>query len=369
MEENGKRRLTCAIIAAVGLVYFFVCARPLPKELVLEPTWSRAIPPDAAAQKAAPWKEGRDLQSFRFRDSFGYFDKAGEAILALPQPFGAAVSDSAYILYDRLPESFSIKAPGGKELAKFSDTGYPFFGGDRLFMVHPGQSSVSELSSEGKRLWTHDFPSIITVFDSSPGLALFGLMDGSLVGLDKAGNEVLDFSPGGSRIAGIYGCAVSPDGELVAAISGFDRQRLVVLEKRSSAYRVTWHRYLAEGFRRPVSMAFTRDGKYLVFEQAGSLGIYDRAGRREESLVARNPSSLGLYSPARGILLALESSVLSDGSPERKLLCASPEGKRLFSLPFVADDASLGFSDDAVFLGMEAGDGSRSLARLDFKEE
>lgn len=365
MEENGKRRLAYALIAAAGLVYFFVCARPLPRELVLDPAWAKAVPLEGTMlSKGSPWKQGTKVHSFRFKNGFGYFDDEGTAIVSVAQPFGAAVSDASYITYEQLPESFSLRAPDGAEMRKFSESGYPFFGGERLFMVHPGQASVSELGPDGKRLWSHDFPSIITAFDSSPVMAIFGLMDGSIVGLDREGKELLNFAPGGSRIPGIYGCAVSPDGLLVAAISGLDSQRLVVLEKRSSAYRVTWHRYLSEGIRHPVSMAFTPDGRYLVFEQAGAMGVYDREARSERSLKTLALAGLGSSYQAKAILLALEGA-----GPARDLLCVSPAGKRLFTLPFIAEDACMKMAGNAIFIGLEASDGSRRIARLDFKEE
>ena len=45
-------------------------------------------------------------------------------------------------------------------------------------------------------------------------------MDGRIVGIGASGKVLLDFAPGGSHIPGVYGVAVSPDGLLVAAITG-----------------------------------------------------------------------------------------------------------------------------------------------------
>lgn len=358
-----------AFAAFAGLAYFFVCAVPLPRELGLKPVWSKELPKAAAELPRLPafapgaLPEG-SVHSFRLASSFGYFDESGGSIAVASIPFNAAVSDSGYIVYEREPASLSLKRPDSTEKARIQVAGYPFFGGGRLFVVHPGQASVSEIGPDGKEGWSHDFSAIITAFDASPSLALFGLMDGRLVGLDPSGKVMLDFAPGGSRIEGIYGCAVSPDGLMAAAICGLDRQRLVVMERRSAAYRVTWHRYLASDFRRPVSIAFTPDGRWLLYETPSGLGVYDKAGRSEAAIGAQALGPLGLHSAKRNMLLAIEGT-----RSDKNLLCAAPGGQRLFSLPFKGESAQATLSGDAVFLGIAAPDGAGRLIRLDFKEE
>jgi len=367
MEETGKRRLVVALAFVVGLVYFFICATPLPRELGMEPVWSRKIEVASGELPAMPGYAGKGagtVHSFRLGPVFGYFDEGGKDIVSAAAPFNVAVSDDAYIVYDREPASLAMKAPDGRVAARLSEPGYPFFGGGRTFVMHPGQTSVAEIGKDGRAIWSRDFSSIVTAFDAKPDLALFGLMDGRLVGVAPDGSVLLDFAPGGSRIEGIYGCAVSPDGLMAAAICGLDKQRLVVLEKRSAAYRVAWHRWLESDFRRPVSISFTADGAHLLYESPSGLGIYGTGSRTETSVSSRALSGIGLSSPARGILLAVEGS-----GPQKNLLCASAGGKRLFSLPFAGEASFASISADAVFLGASSADGSARLLRLDFKEE
>ncbi len=403
MEETGKKNLWIVLIVLAGIIYFFVFAVPLPKELVFSPTWSlklsgprpegtaaaavSSIPGDAArtqkpaadaakaavkapAQEIAPFVRGEaagaaGLIPFNFGKLFGYFSRDGKLGFSQGLPFGLALSRKAYIAYDQIPESLVLKTPDGTDKLKIDETGYPFYSGERLFVMKPGQSGVIELGSDGKPLWERDFPSIITAFDASANLVAIGLLDGNLIGIGNKGEELIKFAPGGSRIPGIYGCAVSPDGELVAAVSGLDQQRLVILERRTSAYRVTFHKWFNSDFRRPVHMGFTADGRYLVYEEPDGFGVYSRSARTEKHVSSWTVRHLGSSIPGRDILLAIEGQ----GGDHKAVLGASPEGRRMFTMSFNAADGYLAQEGGALFLGMAAADGSSQIVRIDLREE
>ena len=157
----------------------------------------------------------------------------------------------------------------------------------------------------------------------------------------------------------MYGVAVSPDGLLVAAVCGLDKQRLVVLEKRSAAYRVTYHRWLDSDFRHSVAMAFTEDGKRLVYETPGGAGVYDRETRKESLISADSVDSLGESVQDLGML-----ALLIGAGSDKRLLCSSPGNNRLVDLPLRAEDAFLAVEDRSLFLGVEG-----DLVRLDLREE
>jgi hypothetical protein len=375
MEEIGKRRLAAAAVAVAGLAYFLACAFPLQKELVLVPVWSRSISaapaapmPSASTKKGsssglAPGQaSGSPIAAspipFRLGDRFGYFNADGSLLFASPVAYGVALAPDAFATYDRLSESFAIKSPAGAELARVSGVGYPFFAAGRRFLIGPDQATVSELSGSGATAWTYQFPSIVTAFDASPSLAAFGLMDGTIVGLDRAGAAALNFAPGGSRVAGVYGVAVSPDGQLVAAMTGADKQRLVVLEKRSTAYRVTYHRYLASDYRRPVSMAFTVDGSRLAYESPSGVGIYDRSSRSETVVSLPADSRLGLTT-MRGELMVF----LSGRGEDKRLLCTALPDRRVVDLSFKAKLAFVQAEGNSLYLGLDD-----SIVRMDLKE-
>jgi len=382
MEEIGRKRIAAVGVILAALAYFLICAVPLKKELLVVPVWSKSLsevlPPAASADDAAPavgikpaGPQGKaapaaqrpgasggqgsassgDATSalpFRLGDVFGYFTEEGKILFADRAAYGVALAPDAFATYDSQSEGFVLRSPTGKELSKVTAVGYPFFAAGRRFVIGPDQATISELGDSGASAWAYQFPSIVTTFDASPSLAVFGLMDGRLLGFDPSGKVVLDFAPGGSRVAGVYGVAVSPDGLLVAAITGADRQRLVVLERRATAYRVTYHRYLPSDYRRPVAIAFTDDGKFLAYESPAGIGIYDRAGR-EESVIAV-PAEPKLGQTARGGLLMV---FLSSSAGSKRLVCTAAPDRRVADLRLNARRAFVLARGDSIFLGLD----------------
>ena len=329
MEEIGMRRLTVAGTVAAALVYFLVCAFPLQKELVLVPGWTRSLSQAPTSPPAAPKKAGAGLAvppasaaslglaeattaepplPFRLGGRYGYFTAEGSILFAAAAPYGIALAPDAFAVYDRLSEGFTVQSPDGSALARVATAGYPFFAAGRRFVIAPDQATVSEFARSGAVAWTYEFGSVLTCFDACPSIAVFGLMDGRIVGLGPSGSVLLDFEPGGSHIPGVYGVAASPDGHLVAAVTGLDKQRLVVMEKRSSAYRVAYHRYLASDYRRPIYMGFTADGSRLAFESPAGVGVYDRPSRGETVVSVPVTSRLGVTTMGGKLMVFLSGS-------------------------------------------------------------
>jgi len=361
MEEKTKRRVTVAVTIALGICYFFLFATPLPKPLILKPVWASDVPASYPYANGSP-NTKQHLLSFEIGDKYGYFDMNSGLVFSATRGYGVGISDTGYVAWDMKPGIVTFKDPRGVVLFSGQLAGYPFVDGDRRFVVSSNQSEISELGADGSLLWKSDFPSLVTAFASNEKIAVFGTLDGEIFAMDHHGKELLSFAPGGSRVACIYGCAISPDGKTIAATTGLDKQRVVVLEKRAEAYRVTWHRWTNSDFRGPVAMAFTPDGKELVFETTGGFGIYDVRKRKEHMLPARNPSVTGASIPSRDILLAL------DNADEKDIVAASYDGRQYFRFPFQAADATLRSRDGSLFMGLLEAD-SADILRLDFVEE
>jgi len=361
MEEKTKVRITVAVTSLIGIAYFFLCAVPLPRQLVLKPRWDNAVP-DSYPYAAGSSAPVNSLHSFQIGERYGFFDGNSGLVFAATRGYGVSVSDSGYVAWEMKPGLLQFKDPRGVVLFTSPASGYPFMDGARRFVIAANQERISEFDASGALLWERDFPSFVTAFASNAAITVIGTMDGRLFGIDRSGKEILSFAPGGSRIDCVYGCAVSPDGRNIAATTGLDKQRVIVLEKREEAYRVTWHRWTDSDFRRPVSMAFTPDGKELVFETTGGLGVYDTATRRERVISMQDPVVSSAAITGRDMLLALERG----GRPS--IVAASYGGLGYFRFPLVADDSTLVSEGNAIFLGIAKGD-STSLLRLDFVEE
>jgi hypothetical protein len=367
MEEIGKKRLAAAGVVAAGLVYFLVCASPLQKELILVPVWTRSV---SQAPAAPTSKKGLVLQGaasgaassapipFRLGDRFGYFTPDGSLLFAAPLSYGVAMASDAFAPYERLSEGFTIESPEGASLVHVSSVGYPFFAAGRRFVMGPDQATVSELTKGGATAWTYKFTSIVTAFDACPSIAVFGLMDGSIVGIDGSGSAALSFAPGGSKLSGVYGVAASPDGLLVAAITGLDKQRLVIMERRSAAYRVAYHRYLESDYRRPVYIAFTADGRRLEYESPSGVSVYDRATRSETIVSVPASSRLGLTT-RNGELVVF----LSGSGEGKRLVCTALPDRRVVDVSFRAKLAFAETRGDSLFLGFDD-----DIVRMDLQE-
>jgi hypothetical protein len=152
--------------------------------------------------------------------------------------------------------------------------------------------------------------------------------------------------------------AASPDGLLVAAVTGADKQRLVILEKRSAAYRVAYHRYLSSDYRRPVYIAFTSDGSRLAYESPSGIAVYDRDTKRETIISV--PATARLGQTMRGGQLMV---FLSGAGDVKRLVCTALPDRRVLDVPVKASLAFVEARNDTLFLGADD-----SLVRMDFEE-
>ena len=361
MEEKTRVRITVAGTILIGVVYFLLFAVPLPKQLTLKPQWVNPVPALMESNGGAADAK-KPLLSFQIGERYGYFDRNTGLVSAATRGYGISISDSGFVSWDLKADSLLFRDPHGALLFAAPGQGYPFVDGERRFVIASNQEGISEFDVNGTLMWKREFPSLVTAFASNGNLAVIGTMDGQLFAIDRRGKESLSFAPGGSKIPCIYGCAISPDGKNIAATSGLDKQRVVVLEKREEAYRVTWHRWTNSDYRRPVAMSFTPDGRELVFETLGGLGVYDVAGRKENVLFAHDPVVSSAAIPTRYLLLALDK----DEKPS--IVVASYSGRSYFSFSYSANDAMLRSEGDSLFFGLRKDD-STSLLRLDFVEQ
>jgi len=225
--------------------------------------------------------------------------------------------------------------------------------------VSPEQNSVTCLDSAGGEVWTYDFSAPLTCVDAAGGLFLAGALDGVLELLDAAGKRVFSFEPAGSRLPVIAGCALSRDGSLRAVVAGVDEQRFLLLERYGDSYRVAWHEFLGEGFRRPVAVSFVDGGRRVVFERREGLGIYDLSGRQSLTL-ALDGSLTAIDGLGKDGLLF----VLTSAGGKHTLYAVKYPDIVTVSAPFEAGDVFLARDENCLYVG-----GGSALAAFELERE
>ena len=360
---SEKRSKTLVAVAAIFVIYTFVAARPVPPETVLVPRWLTSLETGLSvplSEQVQP--SGGMLHEplpFVMGNRFGYVEADGRFLLNRVKTGQVSISPGRWAEFDAEPESVTVHDVAGEAVTVIANPGgYPFFLDGRYFIVGSGQDTVSEIDASGEALWTFEFASPLTSIDAAAGLLLAGLLDGEVVLVDRFGRQVFSFEPGGSRLSVILGSAISRDGSRLAIVSGIDSQRFLVLERFGAGpgdYRVVYHEFLGEGFRRPVYVAFIENDRHVVFERHGGLGIYD-VGSRLTRNVEIDGELLALDgSGGQGFLFAAFAS-LDGGLPTDSvniigIRVAGRSPRVVMRAPFRSDEVFLGRMGSRLIVG------------------
>lgn len=290
-----------------------------------------------------------------------------------------------------------MRTPDGAAAFTIEDGhGYPFFLDGRAFVMHSDQNSVSRLDADGSIEWTYDFTAPVTCVDAAAGFLLAGTLAGTAELVDGEGRGVYTAEPSGSRIAGVYGCALSADGSMMALVCGLDRQRFVLMGRQGgadgsaaftsgvftsgvsasgvSAWRVLAHEFIGDGLRRPVIVRFVDGGGSVAFERQGGLGLY-AVRARTSRFVPLDGRMLALEdcgsgTPVSGILFLLtegaapkdaaieapdapdpSATPLSETPLSKTLAAVSLSGELLIEAPFTSEAAFLRRLDGVLLAG------------------
>ena len=274
-----KRPARVFLVALLAIVLYFVLfPYPLGHEIVAVPTWAVTIAPAGTVDA----QEGSTVAPFRLGDLFGFATGDGRFLHVERTLYQVALSRRYFINYSRLGTDWIMRNPEGGRVVSFSGFGYPVLSADgaRLFMVKSDLSGLIEVDKSGDPAWSRDFPTMITSVSLQKERLLVGLLNGSVVILDGKGVPVFENSPGGSRIPAVFGVALSPDGDLLASISGIDPQYLTVLGRDGASYTGLARTTLGTDFRREARMQFSPDSRYLLFEGRNAAGFFDPQSRR-----------------------------------------------------------------------------------------
>jgi hypothetical protein len=361
-KEKKKYWVIAGLLLFV--IYIFAASQPIPEERILIPRWLSSLDsgfPVSIAKDTAPPQSPASQASlaappapipFRLGNHFGYAEYSGGFALNRTLQGNLSISDEKWAEYNAQAELIEIRDPRGESFLRIEKgRGYPLFLDNRTFLIGDEQNTLSALDDGGNLLWTYDFAAPLTCIDAAADLILTGSLDGMVEVLNSAGKRVFSFAPGGSRLAVILGCSISADGSRLGIISGIDDQRFLLLERfgdpLSGEYKVSYHEFLEDGFRRAVHISFIDNDNRIVFERGGGLGIYEINTRTGAKL------------PLEGEIVALDSEgssgllfvITSQSEKQKRLVAISLPGTIIIEAPFKSSNTFLGRRGSRLYLG------------------
>jgi hypothetical protein len=145
----------------------------------------------------------------------------------------------------------------------------------------------------------------------------------------------------------ILGCAISRDATRLAAISGIDEQRFLLLERSGDLYQVVYHEFLSGGFRRPVHINFVDNDSKVLFEREGGLGIYD-IGSRSSVNLPLDGEIVTLDNYGRGGYVFV---IISQAPMQKRLISIRYPGLIVNEAPFTTEMAFFTRRSNRLYLG------------------
>ncbi|MDR2576241.1 MAG: WD40 repeat domain-containing protein [Treponema sp.] len=353
-----KKKIWIAAVIIFFIAYFFLAAQKIPRQMVLVPCWISSLESgETALMNETAGTETDTLLPFSLGSRFGFVGREdGRFSINKTAKNNVSLSGKHWAEYEAEPARITINDNAGETYTVIENPrGYPFFldegrGQGRIFIIGSEQNSISEIDASGSVSWTYEFASQVTCVDAARGLLLAGSLDGSIVIIDSMGRKVFSFEPGGSRYPVILGCALSRDGSRLGIISGIDNQRFLYLERFGTSpgdYKVIYHEFLNDGFRRPVFINFVENDRWVIFERTGGLGLYEAGSRQTAKVNLDGEISAVDQSGGLGLIF----TIISRAENIKELVGIMLPDRLMVAAPFKSNDVYLGRSDSRLLIG------------------
>lgn len=345
-----KRTLGFALLFTAA--YILVFSTPLKKEPVFTPRWVENL---AAPSRIADASSTGSSFGFRIGNVFGYATPDGAIRYLNTAQFDVAMSGKRFINYSSVSNNLVEKDSTGRILVTIPAKGYPILSGGRFFIIGDHRMALAEMTSDGSRLWRRNFGSLITSMEATPRNLVIGLLDGRLLLLNKKGEATYAYTPKGSKIEAIYGCAVSSDGRYIAVVSGLDPQRFTLLRRASKGYRPERVADLPTSVRHQVFLHFFPGVPYVYIERPGAIDYFP-LGRGKAGTVAVE-GQVRAMAAGRGPLLYALSAPARHGrgkaAPGGELSAFTATGSVLARSPLAGSRFFLKTRGDALYVGTD----------------
>lgn len=343
---NKRIKLLITVCAVFSILYIILAALPLSKEMELTPVWTISInsTPSQVSEEdfasAIPFKLGQNL---------GYFTQDGRILHNISYPYKASITSGIYSVYETNSPFIRLYSSQGKEISKIQEKGFPFLHNDEIFVFLPGGASFSKCTKEGDIQWTYEAYAPITAFGSTENGTAVGLADGTITLLNNEGKKTQEYIPGGSNYPVILGVSLSPSGNYIAAVSGQDKQRFTLAQNNAGHIKVLAHQYLKQESTNQLLIKFSRDERYVLFDQKNGLGIIDT-------------KTLDIaHLPLAGNIISIYQSetdqiffILSKLNQEYTVTAIEPFDNFAGSFSYKARNSFIQVRDDNLYVGKDA---------------
>lgn len=320
-EADGRRVPALIWILLLSVAYQFLGSGRLGREVSLAPEgMQRFASGDPTRQNGIPYG------SFALAGSAGFLDGAGNLVASMKADGVSAIGNDRWASAKLDSPGYTVLSPGGGMIHNVAAPGFPLFSAGREFSLRPDQRGIAEVDETGRQKWSVEFPSILTSFSATGELAAAGMLDGSISLIGKDGKAFARGIPGASRIACIYGIALSDDGAMVAVVSGKDPQRLVT-------YRVTGNSFVEisrmdlGGFSpEPAEIAFLPGADGVFAYHGASWHMLDFGSGNRMSIPAGDGPDAGTKLALVGGETRLLAGLRTDAGEGRARLIATGKG-------------------------------------------
>jgi hypothetical protein len=350
IKEKFPVIITCCLIFCV--IYFFFAISSLGDNLSLTPQWTINIsPPVENIEKTdTPITTSLDNRiPFKLGQNLGYFTPEGIITYLYSFPYKATISSNIWTYYSSDASFIEILSSTGVNISKVQGVGFPYFEEDRVYLFHPGGSSVSQYSINGTKMWSTDNYVPIISFSSSSNGAIIGYADGKVLSMTPEGNKNVEFYPSGSNYEIIFGVDISESGEYLACISGLDKQRIIIIRSKNGQNRIVFHQYLENQCNKQNLVYFTKNDENVFFAGNSELQVVNCTTFESHNIVIKG-KILTITETADTELVL----VLSKDNDLYTVTLLEDVYKKTGSFSFKAENAFLITQDNSVFLGKDS---------------
>ncbi|WP_147644919.1 hypothetical protein [Treponema pectinovorum] len=278
---NKKVNFILPLCIAVSVLYIFLAIRPLQKELHFKTVWTvDSSKPNSSLKEISP----QGLIPFKIGQVLGYFSSEGKIYSIKTYPYKASISKNDYCIYGSSDKKMEIFSSTDEKKGSINAQGFPFFQGEKKYLMLPGGNSFAFLDDRGKLIWQFENYVPITAFATSKSATAAGYADGSIITFNDDGKIESSFSPGGSEYPAVLGIAVSDDAKLTAAITGQEKQRFVLAKKEGTLTKILFHEFLETQTKRQVLIKFSEDSNYCYYAQKDCLGVLNIKNQKSKHI-------------------------------------------------------------------------------------